>query len=121
MSVSKKIFAGLLVTGALGAGAVPASAALSDCPSYKMCLFKDADYGGLLGYRSGGNGLENISYVNNDEMSSWSNKSAVYTGAWYNDADGRGGCFQMNPRTNNRYVGYWFNDEASSWRQNYGC
>lgn len=53
MSVSKKIFAGLLVTGALGAGAVPASAALSDCPSYKMCLFKDADYGGLLGYRSG--------------------------------------------------------------------
>lgn len=121
MSVSKKLFVGVLVASALGAGAVPATAALKDCPSTKVCLFKDSNYVGLLGYRSGGQSTMNISYVNNDEMSSWSNKNSVYTAAWFSDAGGKGGCYQMNPTTNNHYVGYWYNDRASSWRTDRGC
>lgn len=120
MSISRKLFAGVLIAGALGAGAAPASAALFECPSNKMCLFKDSNFNGLLGYRSGGQNTTNISYNNNDEMSSWSNKSG-YLGAWYEDADGRGNCYAMNSYTNNSYVGYWFNDKASSWRTNGGC
>lgn len=119
MSISRKLFAGVLIAGALGAGAAPASAALFECPSNKMCLFKDSNFNGLLGYRSGGQNTTNISYNNNDEMSSWSNKSG-YLGAWYEDANGRGNCYAMNSYTNNSYVGYWFNDEASSWRTNGG-
>ena len=120
MSISRKLFAGVLIAGALGAGAAPATAALSECPSGKVCLFKDAYYGGLLGYRSGNQGTTNISYTNNDEMSSWSNKSG-YLGAWYSDANGGGSCYAMNSYTNNYYVGGWFNDKASSWRTNGGC
>lgn len=120
VSISKRIFAGALIAGALGAGAAPATAALSECPSNRVCLFKDRDFNGLLGYRSGNLSTVNISYTNNDETSSWSNKTG-YLGAWYADADGRGGCYAMNSYTNNSYVGFSFNDKASSWRTNGGC
>lgn len=119
-SKSKKVFAGLLIASALGAGAAPATAALSECPSGTVCLFKDSNFSGLLGYRSGGNGLVNISYANNDEMSSWANKSN-WDAAWYSDANGGGSCYDMDSQSTNSYVGYWFNDRASSWRTNTGC
>lgn len=110
----------MLVTAALGAGAGSASAALSEVPRGYVGVFKNADYGGLLGYRSGGGGLRNMSPVANDEMSSWTNKTS-YAGAWYVHADGQGACYTMNSWTDNRYVGYWFNDQASSWRTNGAC
>ncbi|MDO4239684.1 peptidase inhibitor family I36 protein [Micrococcus sp.] len=118
--MSKKLFAGVLVTAALGAGAGSASAALSEVPRGYVGVFKNADYNGLLGYRSGGQDVKNMSAVANDEMSSWTNKTS-YAGAWYVDVNGGGNCYTMNSWTDNRYVGSWFNDKASSWRTNGAC
>ena len=120
MSLSKKLFAGVLLAGSLRAAAAPATAALSEVPTGMVGIFKDADYVGLLGYRGGGQGLKNLSTVANDEMSSWTNKIS-YTGAWYVHENAGGGCFQMNSWTNNRYVGFAYNDIMSSWRTNGGC
>lgn len=120
MSMSRKVFAGVLIAGALGAGAVPAAAALQDCPSSTECLFKHQNVEERQGYRYGGNPLESISAGNNDQVSSWSNQS-TQVGAWHSDADGRGGCYQMNKGTNSSYVGWSFNDKASSWRLHNGC
>lgn len=120
MSTSKKLFSGVLIAASLAAGASSASAALTEVPKGSVGIFKNADYHGLLGYRSGGGGLRNMSTVANDEMSSWANRSN-YAGAWYEHADGKGACYTMNSWTNNRYVGYWFNDLATSWRTNGAC
>lgn len=121
MSLSRKIFAGVLIAGALGAGAVPANAVLSDCTSARMCMFNNANYGEMLGWRYDGGGVKSISWVNNDLMSSWSNKSSSYNGAWYKDSNGQGACFTMARNTNNWYVGNNYNDMASSWRTGQGC
>ena len=121
MSISKKIVGGVAALALVSGGASVALAATpSLCPSSKVCLFDRADYTSLMGYRSGGYGLANISPTNNDRMSSWANKSSSH-GAWYMHANGQGSCQNMNAGARVAYVGFWFNDEASSWRTNGPC
>ncbi|MCG7422262.1 hypothetical protein MHY29_05355 [Micrococcus sp. ACRRV] len=66
--MSKRIFAGDLIAGALGAGAAPASAALSECPSGKVRLVKDA--------YDGGSCYAMNSYTDNYDVGGWFNDQA---------------------------------------------
>lgn len=119
----RKLLASLLIGGAALGGSVIATApamAAELCPTNKVCLFDSRDYASLLGYRSGGLGLANMSAGANDKMSSWKNRT-IYTGAWYTNANGGGSCYNLNANTNNPYVGFAFNDKASSWKTNRGC
>lgn len=122
MSISKRLFAGAVALSLLGGGASAAVAASSPslCSSDRVCLFADANWDKLMGSRAGGGGLVNISAANNDDLSSWSNKTG-YHGGWYTNSNGGGWCYTMHPRTNNSYVGIAFNDIASSWRTNRAC
>lgn len=98
-----------------------ANAGSSLCPSKKACIYLDANYNGLYGQKSGGDGLTNIPWENNDKMSSWENKTSR-NGAWYYNADGGGTCKDMHKGSQNSY-GFLdgVNDKLSSWRMNASC
>ena len=71
MSMSKRIFAGDLIAGALGAGAAPASAALSECPSGKVRLVTDAYDGGSCYAMNSCTDNYDVGGWFNDQASSW--------------------------------------------------
>lgn len=109
-----------LATGAI-ASTEPAHAGSSFCPSKSACIYLDANYSGLYGKKSGGSGLSNIPWENNDKMSSWENKTTS-NGAWYYNSDGHGTCKDML-KGNQRSYGWLdgVNDNLSSWRMNGSC
>lgn len=64
--------------------------------------------------------LLNVSRGANDRTTSWANRSDTRA-AWYSDANGKGFCRNMAPKSNNPNVGSYDNDKLSSWRTNGGC
>lgn len=114
--------AAVVVAGALAVTPVLSSqAALSDCPSARVCVFQSAGFSGaLLGYRQAGVPLQDVSLPNNDRMSSWGNKTTT-NARWYQHAGGGGFCLTMAAGGTNSYVGDGYNDQMSSWATNRGC
>ncbi|GAA1351649.1 peptidase inhibitor family I36 protein [Falsarthrobacter nasiphocae] len=117
----RRLLAGAAVAAAATTTlAVPAEAALSDCPPGAVCFWNDANFSGSLNWRWGGQGLQNISWWNSDELSSYYNNSG-YNAAFYDHSNGRGACWTMWSGQAVAYVGDWANDRASSWRMDRGC
>lgn len=107
---------------AAAAVAIPgvASAAISDCPAGKVCLFASNDYTSFMGWRSPGGGVVDISAANNDRMDSWINFSST-NAAWYHDAGGRGTCRTIGAKSQDPNISFTDSDRASSWRTDRGC
>jgi hypothetical protein len=105
-----------VVAGALSTG----SAGSSLCPSSRACIYTDNNYIGLLGYKSGGSGLSNVSAGANDKTDSWENKTSS-NGRWYYDVNAGGNCYNMASHTENPNLGWAPSDELSSWAMNGLC
>ncbi len=90
------------------------------CPASTACIYTDNNYVGLLGTKSGGSGLSNVSSGANDKTDSWENKTSR-NGAWYYDANAGGNCHNMTSGTQNPNLGVFPSDELSSWRMNGSC
>ena len=115
------IVGALAVASGLAVGLPSAAMAGSSlCPSAKVCVYANNDFGGLLGYRSGGLGLANVSSVNNDEMSSWENKSTS-NARWYHDRDAGGKCVTLLSKREDNNINFLDNDTMSSWATNGAC
>lgn len=90
------------------------------CDANRVCIYDHANWVALLGQRSAGGGLVNVSSSANDLTSSWENKTG--TGArWYEHANGGGFCRSMPSFSEDNYVGDNSNDKLSSWATNRVC
>ena len=119
--MKRGIITALAVGAGLTAGMVtPAAAAYYDCPDRAVCMWDDANYGGELSWRQPGFGLWNISWQNNDDLTSWANRSYTRAAA-YEHANGAGACLNLVPRSSSGWVGRWWNDRISSWKTNGSC
>lgn len=106
----------------LGTRAIqPAGASLSDCGSGRMCLWGNNDFKWKIGDRAAGGGVTNLTGDANDEMDSWANRSASWTGCMYDDPNGSGSTDTMGKNSNDNNVAPWNSDDKSSWRTRYGC
>ncbi|WP_219108589.1 peptidase inhibitor family I36 protein [Austwickia sp. TVS 96-490-7B] len=126
IAMSKKWIAVALILGA-GIGVSSPAFAVSDqdrwrerCPDQAPCFFNDLNYRGEMSWKQPGIGLVNISHKNNDQLSSWANRS-YQDAAGYEHADGLGECLPMPKRQRNSWVQGWWNDRVSSWKTNGGC
>jgi len=118
--IKAAVLGALLVAGLSTVPAGAASAGSTLCPSAKVCIYVDPGFVGLLGYRSGGLGLANVSSGADNKTSSWENKSS-YNAAWYDQRDGGGNCFNMLSKREVSSIGWPSYDKLSSWRTNRGC
>ena len=120
----KELKLAALVTALGGLGllgsAGHASAGSTLCPSAKVCIYASDDFNLLMGYRSAGGGIVNISAGNNDLMSSWENKIGT-NAAWYYGSNGSGGCRNMSAGTENHSLSNFDDNEMSSWKTNGSC
>lgn len=119
----KSKIAALAVACIVGAGlllASPAQAGSSLCPAYMNCLYQDANFVSLLGYRGADVTLFNLSTAANDKMTSWENKS-WNDAAYYENINGGGFCRSMLSGTENANVGAALNDKMSSWKTTGRC
>lgn len=107
--------AAYVVTGPQGA-----HAGSNLCDANRVCIYDRADWVGLLGQRSAGGGLVNVSSGANDLTSSWENKTST-NARFYEHADGKGFCVEMTKRLEDNYVGDAYNDKLTSWATNGGC
>lgn len=90
------------------------------CDASRVCIYDHANWVALLGQRSAGYGLVDVSAPANDLTSSWENKTG--TGArWYQHVGGGGFCRSMPRYTEKAYVGDDSNDRLSSWATNGVC
>ena len=102
-----------------------ASAAWSDCPSAKVCLFQNSGGGGeLLKTRSTGGGRVDVGAAADNRTSSWWNRTGG--GArWYPGltSDKESDCFSMPAGVQQSYTSsqLTLNDRASSWATNGNC
>lgn len=99
----------------------PAGASLSACGSGRMCLWGNNDFKWKIGDRAAGGGVTNLKGDANDEMDSWANRSASWTGCMYDDPNGAGSTDTMGKNSNDNNVAPWNSDDKSSWRTRYGC
>lgn len=87
-----------------------------------MCLWGNNDFKRKIADRAGGSGtIVNLSGDANDEMDSWANRSASYTGCGFGAANGGGDRQTFGRNSNDNNVAPWNSDEISSWRTRYGC
>lgn len=73
---------------------------------------------GLISAKTAGQPVTNVSAPNT--MSSWENPTSR-NGAWYDERDGRGDCYNMLARREVSFVGAAYNDDMKSWRMNNSC
>ena len=111
------------LASALGTQAIQsAPAALSDCGGDRMCLWGNNDFQWKIGDRAHGSGtISNLSGDANNQMDSWANRSATYTGCMWDDANGAGSSDSMGRNSNDSNVAPWNSDDKTSWRTRYGC
>ncbi len=113
---------GLILAAGIGlsGAALVAEAGSNLCASNRVCVYVDANFSGLMGTRSPGGALVNVSSLNNDKMSSWENKTGT-NAAFYYGVNGTGTCVTMKAGYEHHYVGAGANDQMSSWRTDRGC
>jgi len=118
----RKKMAGILASAALAVGMVGALAPTaafagnaSYCSGTYVCVYKNSGFGVGLGWRTAGFSLQNISAANDNEASSWENRTG--TGArWYTDANGKGDCHSMAKYSELSWMSpFGQNDNMSSW------
>lgn len=112
---------GGIVASAAWATPMVADAGLSECGSNRMCLWGNNDFRWKVADRAHGSGRANLSGDANDEMDSWANRSANYSGCMYEHANGRGDKQGMGKNSKDNNVNPANSDEVSSWKQNGGC
>jgi hypothetical protein len=113
------IAAAILSAAVVAPTAAQAGSAL--CPAARACIYIDRDFVGLLGTKSGGSGLTNVSSSANDRTSSWENKTTS-NGAWFFDVNGGGNCRDMRRGTELAALSNFGSaDELSSWRMTGLC
>ena len=118
----------LAMIAAIGAGTVGAAVAVPGtafagsnlCGPNLVCIYDNANFGAMLGSLGPGYARRDISAGNNDKLSSWENKTGT-NAAWYEHGGGGGQCHNMLAYRESSYVGFWDNDEASSWQTNGSC
>ncbi|QBJ97239.1 hypothetical protein ERC79_15775 [Rhodococcus sp. ABRD24] len=87
----------------------------------QVCIYDNQGFGAQLGWRWGtSTNVENMSGTANDKLSSWENRSSAHA-AWYEHGNGQGICHTMFAFSENSYVGFADNDEASSWKTRGAC
>lgn len=115
-----------LAARVVGPGVVSANAALSDCKTStstnRMCMWGNDDFKWMIGNRQAGyTTIETLSGDADNEMDSWANRSATYTGCMYSSSNGGGDKQVMGKVSNDDDVSPWNSDEVSSWRTKDGC
>ncbi|WP_313555223.1 peptidase inhibitor family I36 protein [Miniimonas arenae] len=114
------IVAGILTMGAIGLPMASAQAGSNLCGSSLACIYIDPAWVGLLGTKSGGSGLSNVSSGADNKTSSWENKTGS-NGAWYTLANGTGSCFAMPKGSEVSSIPFPNYDKLTSWKVNGGC
>jgi len=112
---------GVAMLGSAFVAPAAAHAALSECNSNHMCIWGNNDYQWLIGERYHGGGITDLSGDRNNQMDSWANRSATYTGCMFSGANGSGDRQTMARNSSDNNVASWNSDEVSSWRTSSGC
>lgn len=110
----------LVGTGAVAA--VPAQAALGDCPSDNMCIWENNNYS--AGRDQRGHGQDSITRVSaalDNDMDSWANRSGTYGSCGWDGTNGTGDNQEWDATTRDNDVSVANSDEISSWRTRFGC
>jgi hypothetical protein len=109
-----------IVVGGLGAVPIAANAGSNLCPSARACIYVDPQWIGLLGYRSGGLGIINVTGGADNKTSSWENKTTSHA-AWYTLSNGSGSCYNMRSGAELSSIPWPNYDKLSSWKTNGLC
>jgi len=121
MQLRRVTFAASAILVATILAPTTAQAGSNLCPSARACIYVNSGFVGLLGTKSGGSGLTNVSAGANDTTSSWENKTGS-NGAWYFDQNGGGNCRTMTAGTEiSKLSNFGSADELSSWKMNGTC
>lgn len=121
MKVRSIVVAAALALVGFGTSLQDADAGSNLCPANKVCIYVDHEWVGLLGYRSAGLGLQNVTTKSNDRTSSWENKTAT-NARWFHDANGAGTCRTMIAQSELNITWYGGdNDKLTSWATNGAC
>lgn len=121
MKFRKLIVLGLAAAMGFSTASLSANAGSNLCSSNRVCIYVDHEWVGLLGTRSAGGGLANVSSGANDKTSSWENKTNT-NARWYFDANGAGACRSMIAKSEKNIAWYGGdNDKLTSWATNKAC
>lgn len=100
----------------------PALAGNSEaCSGAWVCVYKNSSFSVILGYRSAKFSLQNISAGNDNEVSSWENRTGT-NARWYTEQSGLGNCHTMAKYSELNFMNpFTQNDQMSSWAGTAGC
>ncbi|MBB5958622.1 hypothetical protein FHS29_005230 [Saccharothrix tamanrassetensis] len=112
--------AGAIITGGIGVASADVEVKADACGADRVCIYKHNNFYVKIGERAPFNGVANIALANNDEMSSWKNRTNVRA-AWYHDQNGRGRCVGMASVSNDADINSLDDNKLSSWRTDRGC
>lgn len=115
----------MVLTALLAAGAfmLPVTASQAGsvlCPAGTACIYVDPGFIGLIAYRQGGQGVQDVAPHEDNKTSSWENKSSQ-NAAWYDQAGGGGNCFRMDMGTEVSSIRWPSYDKLTSWKTNGTC
>ena len=116
----KQIAVGVALAIVAANATTPAQAGSNLCPTARVCIYVHENFVGLLGYRSAGGGLLNLSTGAQNEMSSWENKTST-DASWFTGLGGNGTCRTMLKNSEKSLVVIDYNDLMKSWRTDQGC
>jgi len=117
--LQKAAVAAILAAGILGVPTM-AQAGSNLCEGARACIYVDPAYVGLLGWKSGGSALSNVSGSADNKTSSWENKTSR-NGAWFEGTNATGKCWNMGAGKEVGSIGWPNYDKLTSWRVNGGC
>lgn len=123
IDIGKKMAIGAAIATALVGIAVSPAVAGNQiyCSGSWVCVYKNSYFDVPLGYRTAGFSLQNISAANDNEVSSWENKTST-NARWYTGSNGSGTCHTMAKFSELGYMNpFTQNDQMSSWAGNGGC
>jgi hypothetical protein len=116
------LLGGAILVGSGIVAAVPAQAALSDCPADYTCIWANNGFTGDRAQRAHGNAtIWNLDGSMNDRMDSWANRSGTYGSCGWALFNGQGSSQEWDAGTRDNNVGPLNSDVLSSWRTRGGC
>ncbi|WP_165375435.1 peptidase inhibitor family I36 protein [Sanguibacter massiliensis] len=91
------------------------------CASGRICVYKNWNFDGGLGWRGTSFSLTNLSTSAEDQVSSWENRRSD-NGRWYKGRNGTGTCYTMSAKRENAKMNVFTqSDTMSSWAGNGAC
>jgi hypothetical protein len=116
------LLGGAILLGSGIVAAVPAQAALSDCPTDHTCIWAYNDHeGAYLPRVHGQSTILNLPSHMDNTMDSWANRSATYGSCGYEGANGLGVKQEWDAGRRDNNVSPLASDKISSWRTRGGC